>query len=185
MKKIILISAKARVGKDTSAEYIKKVLEEKGNKVVIDRFAKYIKSYMKDYYGWDGVTKDDYYRSKLQILGTEKIKEELNYKSFHAKRLSEDFQIIQDDFDYFLVPDTRFPDEIYTMKAMFGDDNVKTLRIERQKYFTGGMNSVNLLHKSEIALDDFVFENVIYNIGSLEELYSKLDKYINKILMED
>lgn len=187
MKKILLISGKARSGKDCSGSYISNKLEEKGFNVVEDKFAKYIKGYLKDYYykDWDGETKTDKIREKLQQLGTEKIKERLNYKSFHAKRISEDFQIVADDFDYFIVTDTRFPDEIYTLKAMFGDSVVKTLRIERQKDFTSGLTNEHLLHKSEIALDDFVFENVIYNIGSLEELYSKLDKYINKIFMED
>lgn len=181
MKKIILISGLARSGKDTSADYIKDVLESKTNKVVIDRFAKYIKGYLKNYYNWDGITKDEEIREKLQQLGTEKIKEELNYKSFHAKRLSEDFQIVQDDFDYFLVPDTRFPDEIYIMKAMFGDNMVKTLRIERQKDFTGGLSDEHLQHKSETALNNFTFDEVIYNIGNLNDLYKKLDNYILKL----
>lgn len=184
MKKIILISGKARSGKDCSAEYIKKQLEEKGYTVVIDRFAKYIKSYLKDYYNWDGMTKNDDIREKLQQLGTEVIKEKLNYKSFHAKRLSEDFQINQDDVDYFLVPDTRFKDEIYIMKAMF-DDKIKPLRIERQKDFTGGLTEGHLQHKSETALDSFQFDNVIYNIGTLGELYKKLDRYIEVILEEN
>ncbi|MEX0083017.1 hypothetical protein AB2T90_11340 [Clostridium butyricum] len=187
MKKIILISGKARSGKDCGGSYIASKLRDKGYKVVEDRFAKYIKGYLKDYYykDWNGETKTDEIREKLQKLGTEKIKEELNYKSFHAKRLSEDFQIVGDDFDYFIVTDTRFPDEIYTFKAMFGDAVVKTLRIERQKDFTGGLTNEHLLHKSEIVLDNFVFENVIYNIGTLEEYYNKLDKYINKIFMEN
>lgn len=187
MKKIILISGKARSGKDCGGSYIASKLRDKGYKVVEDRFAKYIKGYLKDYYykDWNGETKTDEIREKLQKLGTEKIKEELNYKSFHAKRLSEDFQIVSDDFDYFIVTDTRFPDEIYTLKAMFGDAVVKTLRIERQKDFTGGLTNEHLLHKSEIVLDNFVFENVIYNIGTLEEYYNKLDKYINKIFMEN
>ena len=175
MKNIILISGKARGGKDTSANYIKQQLEKKGYKVVIDRFAKYIKGYLKDYYGWDGVTKNHDIREKLQQLGTEKIKEELNYKSFHAIRLSEDFQIVQDDFDYFLVPDTRFTDEIYTMKAMFGDDIVKTLRIERNSDFTGGLTKEHLQHKSETALDNFDFDSYIHNFGGLNELYANLD----------
>ena len=90
MKKIILISGKAESGKDTLATYLKEKLEANGEKVVIDRFAKYIKGYLKDYYSWDGVTKDQFIRTKLQQLGTDIIKEKLNYKSFHAKRLAED-----------------------------------------------------------------------------------------------
>ena len=181
MKNIILISGKARSGKDTSAKYIKEQLESEGYRVVIDRFAKYIKNYLKDYYEWDGVTKNNDIREKLQQLGTEVIKEKLNYTSFHARRLSEDFQIVQDDFDYFLVPDLRFPDEVYTMKAMFGD-KVKTLRIERPQDFTGGLTKEHLQHKSETALNDFNFDAEVFNYGTLSELWGELDMYLNSII---
>ena len=178
MKKIILISGKARSGKNTVGDYLAEQLRAKGYKVVEDMYAKYIKGYLKDYYGWDGVTKDEAIRTKLQQLGTEKIKQELNFKSFHAKRLAEDFQIVQDDFDYFIVTDTRFEDEIYTLKAYFGDNIVTTLRVERQKDFTGGLTGEQLQHTSETALDNFIFDEVIYNIGTLEELHNKLDDYM-------
>ena len=118
MNKIILISGKATNGKDALGEHLKRRLEEQGEVVVIDRFAKYIKSYLKDYYGWDGITKDDKVRSRLQTLGTDIIKERLNYKSFHAKRLAEDIQINSDYIDTFIITDTRFRDEIYMIKAI-------------------------------------------------------------------
>ena len=176
MKKIILISGKAQHGKDTFAELLERELHQKGYSIVVDRFAKYIKGYLRDYYKWDGVTKDEQIRQKLQTLGTERIKENLNYKSFHAKRLTVDFQIVQDDFDYFLVPDTRFPDEIYTFKAMFPNE-VVTLRIERDG-FTGGLTEEQLQHKSEIGLDDFKFDWLIKNNGTLEDLKNEVNIFI-------
>lgn len=48
MKKIILISGKARSGKDCGGSYIADKLRDKGYRVVEDRFAKYIKGYLKD-----------------------------------------------------------------------------------------------------------------------------------------
>lgn len=187
MKNIILISGKARSGKNTCGDYIATTLKYKGYKVVEDMFAKYIKGYLKDYYykDWDGETKTDEIREKLQQLGTERIKEELNYKSFHARRLAEDFQIVQKDFDYFIVTDTRFPDEIHTMKAMFGDDIVKTLRIERNSDFTGGLTKEHLQHKSETALDNFDFDSYIHNFWGLNELYANLDDYIKYALLDE
>ena len=164
MKKIILISGKARSGKDYCAELLKNKLEKEGYKVVIDRFAKYIKSYLKDYYGWNGV-KDEEYRHKLQWLGTERIKQDLNFKSFHAKRLAEDFQIFENEFDYFIVPDTRFPDEIYTMLSAFGKDKVITIRVNRiDKDVTKDLGELSK-HSSEVALDDFKFDYMITNNG--------------------
>jgi phosphomevalonate kinase len=176
MKKIILISAKAQHGKDTFANMLKDRLEAKGNKIVIDHFAKYIKNLMKEYYHWDGTTKNEEIREKLQWLGTERIKEDLNYKCFHAKRLAEDFQIVQDDFDYFLIPDTRFKDEIFIMKAMF-PNQVITVRIQRDN-FTGGLTEEQLKHKSEIDLDDFRFDLKIQNNGTLEDLKEKVEAII-------
>lgn len=181
MDKIILISGKARSGKDYCAKLLKDKLETEGFKVIIDRFAKYIKSYLKDYYGWNGV-KDEEYRHKLQWLGTERIKQDLNFKSFHAKRLSEDFQIFEDEFDYFIVPDTRFPDEIYTMLSAFGKDKVITIRINRiDKDVTKDLGELSK-HSSEVALDDFKFDYMITNNGdeSFERAVDDLIEVMNK-----
>lgn len=165
MKKIILISGKARSGKDYCAKLLKDKLKTEGFKVVIDRYAKYIKSYLKDYYNWNGI-KDEEYRHKLQWLGTERIKQDLNFKSFHAKRLAEDFQIFENEFDYFIVPDTRFPDEIYTMLSAFGNNKVITIRINRvDKDVTKDLGELSN-HSSEIALDDFKFDYTFINDGT-------------------
>lgn len=181
MKKIILISGKANHGKDALAEYLKEQLENQGSKVAVDRFAKYIKSYLKSYYGWNGVDKDEFIRTKLQQLGTERIKDELNYKSFHAKRLAEDFQIVSEDFDYFLVPDTRFRDEIYTMKAMFPDDCI-AIRVNRYD-FKSPLTEEQLKHRSECDLDKFKFDHTLHTRKTdITQLYDEADKFLNKLM---
>ena len=151
MKKIILISGKAQHGKDTLAKYLKEQLEGKGQRVTTDRFAKYIKGFLVDHYNWNGVDKNEFVRTKLQQLGTDVIKEKLNYKSFHAKRLSEDIQIIGEDFDVIIIPDTRFRDEIYTMKAMFPDECI-CVSVNRYD-FQSGLTEEQLNHNSECDLD--------------------------------
>ena len=179
MKKIILISGKAHSGKDYCADYIAEQLKSKGYAVVRDMFAKYIKGYLKDYYEWDGVTKDDFYRNKLQQLGTERIKEDLNFKSFHAKRLMEDFQIVENDFDFFIVSDTRFKDEVYIPKAMF-PNKVLDMRVNRTdidvKKDLGELSQ----HKSEIDLDGFQFSEYINNDGT-DSVLLQLDLLIKNI----
>ena len=181
MKKIILISGKARHGKDTLAIYLKNKLEANGNKVITDRFAKYIKGYLKDYYEWDGVTKDNFIRSKLQWLGTERIKEDLNFKNFHAKRLAEDIQIIYDDFDYVIISDTRFRDELYYMKSMFPDECI-SVRVNRYD-FISGLTEEQLKHKSECDLDNFNFDYTIHTRKSdVNQLYDEALRVLGKVL---
>ena len=181
MKKIILISGKAESGKSTCATYLKEQLENQGYKVVTDLFAKYIKRYLIDYYGWDGVTKDEFYRTKLQELGTDTIKEKLNYKSFHAKRIAEDFQIIADDFDFFIIDDCRFRDEIYTMKAMFPDDCI-AIRVNRYD-FKSALTEEQLKHISECDLDRFKFDHTLHTRKTdISQLYDEADKFLNKLM---
>lgn len=176
--KIILVSAKARNGKDTFAEYLKLQLEKKGKVVLIDHFAKYIKGYCRQM-GWQG-DKDDYWRTKLQLLGTEIIKEQLNYKCFHAKRMCEDIQILTNtfDIDYIIIPDTRFKDEIFTIASYFPND-YESVRVNRID-FESDLTDEQKKHKSECDLDDYDFKNV-FNVTTIESLYRLIDKYIERI----
>ena len=61
--KIYLLSGKARNGKDTTAEFLKKFYEADGKKVIYSRAGKYIKFYASEMTGWDG--KEETGRSKL------------------------------------------------------------------------------------------------------------------------
>ena len=179
MKKIILIGGKAESGKNYCADYIKKQLESKGYRVAEDMFAKYIKSIMINYYNWDGITKDDFYRDKLQQMGTEIIKDKLNFKSWHSLRLAQDIQIIEADFDYILINDVRFHDEIHTMRAMF-PKQVMDVRINWTGNKNQGLKGGLSQHKSEIDLDDFNFSEFINNDGT-DRVLSQLNWFIKNI----
>lgn len=131
--------------------------------------------------GWDGVTKDEYWREILQKLGTETIKDELNYTSFHARRLSEDFQILDKQFniDYFIVPDVRFRDEIHTMKAMFPED-VITIKVTRLD-FQSNLTKSQLKHKSENDLNNFKYDYNIIAQNNLQHLYDETDRVLKSV----
>jgi len=178
--RIILISAKAENGKDALAEYLQEQLYQRDKVVIIDHFAKYIKNYCYQM-GWGG-EKTVYWRQKLQQLGTEVIKDKLNYKAFHAKRLSEDVQILNNtfDIDYVLIPDCRFRDEVYTMKAMFPEECI-TIRINRIGHISK-LTEEQLKHRSEVDLDDFNFDYVMNVEGGLNDLYSQADKILNEVI---
>lgn len=180
--KIILISGKAESGKTTCSKYIKEQLENQGKKVLIARFARYLKMYIQDVYDWDGVTKDEFIRTKLQQLGTDIIKEKLNYKSFHAKRLAEDMEIYKElAVDVVIIDDTRFRDEVHILKAMFPDECI-TVRINRYDY-KSKLTDEQLKHKSECDLDKFNFDYTIHTRKSdINQLYDEADRVLKKVL---
>lgn len=162
MKKIILISGKAGHGKDTFAEMLKTEFESQHQKVVITHFAKHIKRILQDYYGWDGVTKDDYWRHKLQYLGTEMIRGQLNKPFFHAQRACEDIAITANDFDYYIIPDCRFWNELSYTQAYF-PRKVIDIRIIRSN-FESPLTAEQQQHRSETDLDDYDFSDYVCNL---------------------
>jgi len=172
LSKIYLFSAKARHGKDSACTYFKKLLENDNKKVVHTLYAKYIKDYCKEYFGWDG-SEETKPRKLLQELGTDIIRKKLDKPNFHVNRICEDIEILSDYFDRFLISDVRFPNEILVPKEKFGVD-VVAIRIIRTN-FTSDLTEDQQNHESETALDDFMgFDYVIY-ASNLEELYGRLD----------
>lgn len=173
MKKVILISAKAQHGKDSLSDYLKQKLEEQGNKVAVMHFAQYIKDILRKYYGWNG-EKTDYWRSELQYLGTDKIRKKLNKPLWHVSRICEDIEIISDDYDFVLIPDTRFRNEITYTQAVFPDNTI-SVRVERLD-FDNGLSEEQKNHPSEVDLDNFKFDYKIYTQTGLQHLYDEADR---------
>ena len=173
MKKLILISGKAENGKTLTANILQDNLESLGYKVVITRYAYYLKDLAVRYCGWDG-KKDNNGRELLQQLGTDIIRQKLNKPMFHVGRICEDIEICQDYVDYVIIDDTRFPNEVYFPKAMFGD-KVMTIRISRLNEdltpFESSLTEEQKKHISEVALDNFNFDQTIAapTIQSLEK----------------
>ena len=180
MKKIILFSGKAEHGKTTAAELLKNILEAEGQSVVITRYAYYLKDLAKRYCNWDG-QKDEAGRRLLQVLGTDIIRQKLNKPNFHVGRICEDIEICQDCVDYVLIDDTRFENEIYYPKAMFGDKVVAIRVIRTTPDFHSHLSEEQLNHRSETALDSFKgFDFVIEakNIDELKYAMQELSKSI-------
>jgi len=156
MKRIFLISGKAQHGKDLSARILKEKLGEENTLIV--HFADYLKMIAEKYMGWDG-QKDLKGRTLLQWLGTDRIRIELRKATYWADRVCEVIDILQDKYDYFIVPDTRFFNEIYSVKAMF-PENTTTVRVERLN-FENTLTEEQRKHLSEIQLDCFEFDYYI------------------------
>ena len=106
-------------------------------------------------YGWEVAKQDPEIRRLLQFMGTE-----VGRKMF-GENIWIDMAFKQAaEYPRVVIADVRFPNEADAIKERGGI----VWRINRH-----GLNAVNQ-HKSEHAMDNYMFDHVIYNDGSLEEL---------------
>lgn len=177
---VILISGKAESGKDTFATKVKEIMEMCGYNVCITHFAKYLKIILKDYYGWNG-EKDEYGRHLLQYVGTEKIRNELNKKDFHANRIKEDIEIIRDNFDFIIIPDLRFDNEYDIIKKFFITKVVKIIRANN----VSNLTEVQLEHESENGLSDKIIYDYVLGASDMSELNKNVIWFCNQLVNEE
>ena len=173
--KIITISGKAEAGKDTTAMVLKEELENEGYSVLICHYGDLLKYICKQFFGWDG-KKDEQGRSLLQMVGTEVIrsKEPDYWVDFIIQILG----FFSEEWDFVLIPDARFPNEINLMKDRF---DVLTVKVNRPNY-ENSLTEEQRQHKSETALDDFYFDCDICNPGEMNGLRKEVKDLIDNIL---
>ena len=85
--------------------------------------------------------------------------------------------LFKNEWDYVLIPDCRFPNEIERLKQ--SGINTFTLRIKREN-FKSDLTEEQLNHISETALDDYNFDNIIKNT-TLNEFYKLIKEYVDFI----
>lgn len=170
--KVICISAKAQHGKDTSAIILKELYEAKGARVLITHFADLLKYICKAFFDWNG-EKDDFGRTLLQQVGTNIVC--AKQPDFWVDFIINILKFFDDSWDIVIIPDCRYINEIEKMRANF---DTTLIRIVRPN-FDNGLSIAQKQHPSETALDNFEFDTVIYNNGSLNELRQALYKYIS------
>ena len=189
--KIIMISAKSQHGKDTVANIIRELLENRGKKVLTIHFADLVKHYATDYYGWNG-NKDTDGRDLLQTIGTGILR--ARWPKYWAEIIGKFLDAIGDledtryGFNYILIPDWRFTNEFDTISnyASLFNNIVTTIRVERfnedgTRYINPNMNEEQLLHVSECQLDNFPTDWVIENRNSIEDLKDSIEIMLEHI----
>ena len=172
MKQIFLISGKAQHGKDSTAKFLKeKLLGE----TLILHYADYLKMIAKLYLSWDG-EKDEKGRTLLQWLGTDRVRVGLNRPLFWVQGVCDVIDITFDKYEYFCIPDCRFPNEVFYPKARF-PGFVTCINVIRDG-FANGLSKEQKLHPSEIALDGFQFDYTIHSSSGLSSLSIEVDKFL-------
>lgn len=169
--KIITISGHAQNGKDFCANLIKQKLETRGEKVLIAHYADLLKYICKTFFGWDG-QKNIEGRTLLQYVGTDVIRQK--NPDYWINFLIGIINLFPDEWDYVIIPDTRFPNENDLMKEYF---DVTTVRITRPN-FDNGLTEEQQNHESETALDDYGFDFYIVNNGD-ESIHEEISSFIN------
>ena len=162
--RIVLISGKARSGKDVTAKIIEDYLLKAGKRVLITHYADFLKEFCRVNYGYRGI-KDTADRYILQHVGTDIVRK--NNPDAWVNIMVELLKGVQTEFDFVLIPDVRFENEIDVIKKNFND--VFCLDIVRNN-FNNGLTISQKSHPSEMGLPECDFDKIIYNDGDLSDL---------------
>lgn len=174
--KVYLISGPARNGKDTIGDFLEKDYKEMGYKVCRTQIAKYLKMYIKDYFGWDG-SEETKPRELLQQLGIELIKEKIDDELF-IRRVLEDIEIYSYFFDVIIITDARLVDEVESVKNKYKD--AVTIRIVRDNY-ESNLTSDQKNHVTETGLDGYNNFDYIVSNNELDKLKVDIDKILKEV----
>lgn len=173
--RIIAISGKAQHGKDTTAGILKRQLEADGYRVLIVHYADLLKHICRSFFGWDG-RKDDAGRHILQYVGTDIIR--AKRPDFWADFVIDVLGLFPDEWDYVLIPDCRFPNEISCLKKA-GFDSIH-IRVVRH-HFTSPLTAEQQSHPSETALDNCKPDYYLHNDGTLADLEKSISDWITEL----
>lgn len=174
MEKIIIaISGHAQNGKDTAADQMTQLLgPERCGRASLARVVKEQAKML----GWDG-KKDEKGRTLLQNI-SELVK---NYhsKDYYVQRCYED---CLDEFEkgkeIIFITDIRYLIET----NFFKDRGAFLLRIERPESdsWKSPLTPEQQAHASEAELNNYPFENVIINDGTIDDLKNKLARLLKE-----
>lgn len=163
--KVVCISGKARHGKDTIAGMLQEQLEANGHRVLIAHFGDLVKYICEKFFRWDG-NKDDKGRTLLQYVGTDVVRSQR--PNYWTDFIVSVLQLFKDEWDFVLVPDCRFPNEV----ECFSENGFDTVlvRINRPG-FVSDLTPDQLNHPSETAMDNYPADVYVINDGELKDLY--------------
>jgi len=174
--KVICIAGKAQNGKDTLAQCLMEELHKRGERVLIYHHADYLKYLCKQYFGWDG-NKDETGRTILQKVGTDIVR--TKKPSFWVDTAIDFLSVFQDNYDYFLIPDCRFQNEIDSYKPLYDTTSIRIHRLD----FISNLTPEQKLHPSETALDDYSFDITINCPSGVEKVKEYVDALIEEGLV--
>lgn len=175
---IYIFAGKARAGKDTSADILKKYYEQNNKKVIILQYSFYLKEYAKKITGWDG-SDENKPRQLLIDLGTGLIRKQIN-RNFFVDRMIQDIEIYSYYFDVIIISDARLVEELDYPKTKM--KNVKLINIVRPNY-DNGLTEEQKQSLTESALNNYEnYDYKLINDGTIEDLENKIINMLGEML---
>lgn len=180
-----MISGKSQSGKDVVANTIAQTLQERDYSVLTIHFADLVKFYATQYWNWDGEKNHDG-RALLQLIGTTIMRS--RYPSYWAKIVAKFIDAVDElhHFHVVLIPDWRFINEYETVYDYAEKLNQKVITIRINRYNPDGSSYINpqmdeqqTTHISECELDNFTFDWIIENRGTLEDLTDSINYFLD------
>lgn len=173
--KLICISGKAGHGKDTAAMILKNGLEIDGYNVLITHYADLLKYICRTFFDWNG-EKDENGRKLLQYVGTNVVRNK--NPDYWVDFVVNIIHLFYDEWDYVIIPDCRFQNEIDLMrKSGFDTTHIRIVR----RNFKSPLTIEQQRHPSETALDGCVPDYYIYNDGTISDLRLYIENWIVEI----
>lgn len=173
--KVILISGHAQNGKDTVAAMMERKLTQSGSKVLVAHYADLVKYICKTFFGWNGL-KDRDGRTLLQYVGTDIVR--AKRPSYWVDFIIDILDMFGESWDYVLIPDTRFPNEVDAIKERFDAIHVRV----RRPSFNSPLTKEQQMHPSETALNNMDPDFWINNDKTLFELNETINRFITEEL---
>lgn len=176
--KIFCISGKAGSGKDTAAGLMQNYLRGDGQRVLILHYADLLKFMCKQLFGWDG-KKDERGRHLLQYVGTDVVRKK--NPDLWVGFVEWELKLFPDYWDYVIIPDCRFPNEITIL--IQGGFDVTHIRVQREGC-KGGLTQEQREHASETALDGTIADYTLENNGTIADLAREVLVMMNNIAIK-
>lgn len=186
MTKIIGLNGVARSGKDTCANFIEELHQDK--KILRLYFSKLLKDVSKMLFNltdehvytdkkeeilsnWKLNDEEVSPRKLLQWLGTDILRKHLG-QDFFIKHMKEQIQKgINENYDFILITDVRFDNEGELVKELGGI----VINVHRP-----GLEKINLSnHVSEKGINESLIDKIIINDSTLEEFKEKVKNEIS------
>lgn len=170
--KILLFSGKARHGKDTCGKIAEGILSE-NHRVLHIAYADKLKYICKTYFGWNG-QKDEEGRTLLQKVGTDVVR--LQEPDYWVDEVIHVLKLFPNEWDYVIITDCRFPNEVARMKEEFDAYHIRVQRPNLKSPLTIEQQN----HESETALDDYPYDFLVVN-DNIDLTVDQIKKIINNI----
>jgi len=179
--RIILISGKSNTGKGTVAKIIEQILKSQNKHTIRCSLSTYIRNVAKEDYYWDGI---DTLESRKFMAESYRIGTEF-YPYHMARRVWErDIKPFANKYTIAIVESFREKVNYDYFCNLLDEgiiNNITTIRVVRP-YFNAIKDRDMENHVSESDVDNFNFDYVIKNSGTVEELYEKLDGLVGNMI---